>query len=321
MHGLIYLIGLIVVIMAILSFFGLRWRCAAKGQRPVTNVETRPIAEGTVGYVQWSPVVAGGIAAAALAAVLHSFAAGIGLAVSSTAPTWRDASIALVLLSGLYLMLAALAAYGLGGYVAGRLRPRLSAATPEEAEFRDGAHGLLVWAVATLLTAALAFATAQALTRLGAPAGPPAASVAGENIIASDLDRLLRSERRPEGDPNLVRAEAARILLTTAGHRGMSSEDRSYLVRLVAARTGLSPADAEKRVDEVAARAKENIQRARRSAVILAFSVGVAALLGAAAAWFAAGAGGRIRDGAEAPSMLWDWRGPVRRTNPTGVPW
>jgi hypothetical protein len=45
----------------------------------------------------------------------------------------------------------------------------------------------------------------------------------------------------------------------------------------------------------VAARAKENISRARRSAVILAFTAGAAALLGAAAAWFAACAGGRVR--------------------------
>ena len=89
----------------------------------MTNLENRaaPALEGTVIPVQWGPIVAGAIAAAALAIVLHGFAAAIGLAVSSTAPTWRDASIALVLLSGFYLILAALAAYGLGGYLAGRL--------------------------------------------------------------------------------------------------------------------------------------------------------------------------------------------------------
>ena len=284
----------------------------------MTNLENRaaPALEGTAIPVQWGPIVAGAIAAAALAIVLHGFAAAIGLAVSSTAPTWRDASIALVLLSGLYLILAALAAYGLGGYLAGRLRARLAAATPEEVEFRDGTNGLLVWALATVLAALLAFATAQSLTRLAAPAGGPAgpsASVAGENIIAYDLDRLFRGDRRGEGDINSIRAEAARILLTTSSHRGMSTEDRAYLVRLVAARTGLSAPDAEQRVDDVAARAKENIQRARRSAVIIAFSAAAAALLGAAAAWFAACAGGRIRDGAEEPSLLWDWGRSARR--------
>ena len=72
----------------------------------MTQVETRPVpaAEGTTIYVQWGPVIAGAIAMAALATVLHSFAAGVGLALISPVPTWRDASIALVLLTGLYLL-------------------------------------------------------------------------------------------------------------------------------------------------------------------------------------------------------------------------
>jgi hypothetical protein len=281
-----------------------------------TETRVAPLSEGTVLHVQWGPIIAGAIAAAALALVLHSFAVAIGLSVSSTAPTWRDASLALVLLSGLYLLLAAVLAYGLGGYLAGRVRSRITSGTAEEIEFRDGTHGLLVWALATLLTGFIAFATVQSLTRLAAPAGGPSGpstSVGGENIIAYDLDRLFRGERRTEGDMNYVRAEAARILLTASSHRGMQADDRTYLVRLVATRTGLAPADAERRVDDVVARAKENIDRARRSGVILAFMAGAAALLGAAAAWFAACAGGQHRDGRVAPHVLWDWGRQVRR--------
>src|SRR5215204_5385138 len=80
--------------------------------------------------VDWGPVIAGALTAAALASVLHAFAAAIGLAVSSTAPTWRDASIALWILSGVYLVFVALVAYGVGGYVAGLLRERYGAAGP-----------------------------------------------------------------------------------------------------------------------------------------------------------------------------------------------
>src|SRR3954467_10025395 len=90
----------------------------------------------TMSDVQWGPVVAGAIAAAALATVLHAFAAAIGLAVGSTAPTWRDASMGLWILSGVYLIVVALASYGLGGYVAGILRERfVTAGNTEEAEF------------------------------------------------------------------------------------------------------------------------------------------------------------------------------------------
>jgi hypothetical protein len=266
-------------------------------------------------YPEWGPIVAGAIAAAALALVLHAFALAIGLSVSSAAPTWRDASFALVLLSGLYVVLAALASYGLGGYLAGLMRARAS--SREDADLRDGLHGLLVWALATLLTALIGLATAQSLTRLAAPSGGqagPSTSVGGENLIAYDLDRLFRAERRPNADLDYPRAEAARILLTTSSHRGMQPEDRAYLVRLTAANTGLAQPDAERRVDDVASRAKENIARARRSAVILAFTAGAAALLGAAASWFAACAGGRIRDGVAAPHAIFDWGKPIGRT-------
>ena len=283
-----------------------------------TDTRAVPLAERTtLGLVglQWTPVIAGAMAAAALAFVLHSFALAVGLSLTSTAPTWRDASFALVFLSGLYVVLAALAAYGFGGYVAARLRSRLAAAPAEDLEFGDGMHGLIVWALATLLTGFLALAAVQALPRLAAPPGAagPASSVGSENLIAYDLDRLFRGVR-PATDLSYIRAEAGRILLTTASHTGMPADDRAYLIRLVAAATGLPPADAERRVTEVAGNAKANIDRARRSAVLLGFMAGAAALLGAAAAWFAAAAGGRHREGLVAPPPLLDWGRPYTRS-------
>jgi hypothetical protein len=297
MHGIIYLVGLIVVVLAILSFFGLRWGTAMsiiseRGSAPLTSSA----------YVQWGPVIAGAFTAAALATVLHAFAGAIGLAVSSAAPTWRDASVGLMILSGVYLILVALASYGLGGYITGLLRERFgTSVTLEEVEFRDSIHGLLVWALATLLTAFLLFIAASASSRLAAPATTSSsASTASEGTIAFDIDRLLRAERRPGDatDVQQLRGEAGRILLTSSGHSGVAAEDRAYLVRLVAARTGLAANEAERRVDTAVTSAKDNLSRARKSGVILAFMAGAAALIGAAAAWFAAVVGGQHRDDA-----------------------
>jgi hypothetical protein len=275
---------------------------------PVTTIEGDRTA-----YVQWGPAVAGALAAAALAFVLHSFAAAIGLAVSSTAPTWRDASTALQLLSGLYLVIAAIIALGVGGYIAGRMRAPL-AGSADEVEFRDGTHGILVWAIAMILTVLMTWAAAQSLTRVVAPSAGQAGSaqsVAGENVIAFDLDRLFRTDKRPANtDLSYARAEAARILLTAGSHNGVRSDDRAYLVRLTAANTALAPPEAEKRVDTVITQARDDIRRARRASVILAFMAGAAALLGAAVAWFAACAGGNHRDGTNAFSMTWGWNGP-----------
>lgn len=261
-------------------------------------------------YVDWAAIFAGAIAAAALAFVLHSFAIAIGLSIASTAPTWRDGSAVLWVLSGLYLLLAAIASYGFGGYLAGAMRTT-GELTLEQTEVRDGAHGLFVWALATLLTALIAIVGTGVASRLAAPPAQsgPSASIGGENIIAFDIDRLFRADKLP---PNIEerRSEAARILLTVGGHDGMRVDDRAHLVRIVSNTTGLPQADAEKRVVEVAASARANIRRARQSSVILAFMAGASALIGAAVAWFAAGLGGRHRDSPNMPSMQWGWMGP-----------
>src|SRR5271166_1856738 len=152
----------------------------------MTNIETPVPAAVTRGplamrYIEWSAVMAGALVAAALALVLHAFAAAIGLGVSSTAPTWRDASVGLILLSALYLFLVAFISYGAGGYLVGRLRTRFSPTAVDDVEYGDGVHGILVWAIATLLTGLLALGAAQALTLLTAP---PASEIGPGTSVA-----------------------------------------------------------------------------------------------------------------------------------------
>jgi hypothetical protein len=261
--------------------------------------------------LHWPAIFAGALAAAALALVLHSFAAAIGLSVSSTAPTWRDSSVALWLLSGVYLVLAAIAAYGIGGYIAGWIRGSSDVADDDDNNTMSGIHGLAVWAVATLISAMIVAGTVLASSNLAAQSGRatgPGTSVGSENIIAYDIDRLFRADGRyPQTDYARARSEAGRILLTASGHSGVTPDDRQYLTRLVSAQTNLSAADAERRVDATIVRARENISRARRSVVILAFMAGAAALLGAAAAWFATAAGAmHARD--ESLTPIWSNR-------------
>jgi hypothetical protein len=250
-------------------------------------------------YLQWTPVVAGAICAAALSFILVTFAAAVGLGVSSTSPTWRDASVALWILSGLYLILQALLSFGLGGYIAGRIRTSLAENSTEEVENRDGLHGLAAWALALA-----GLIGASAINRPSVPT-TSANSSAAEPILSYELDRLFRSARRPANvDLNSERAEAGRILLTSSSHEGVSADDRTYLIQQVAATTGLAAADAERRVDNVIASSRTALARSRRSTIILAFSLAAALLLGAVAAWAAASAGGRHRDGAPLPEWM-----------------
>jgi hypothetical protein len=270
----------------------------------MTNVETvtgAPNAEPR--YLQWTPVLAGALGATALSLILVTFGAAVGLGVSSAAPTWRDASAALWILSGIYLILQAVLSFGFGGYIAGRLRLPLAAGPVDEVETRDGLHGLAVWAIAVVLGGVLA-ALVGAST-INRPSPSSATASAAEPLLSYELDRLYRSSRRaPNADLRPDRAEAGRILLTASSHDGMSSEDRGYLIQQVAAVTGLAGPEAERRVDNVIANSKTAIARSRRSTIILAFSLATALLLGSVAAWAAAGAGGRHRDGAPLPDWM-----------------
>ena len=262
--------------------------------------------ETATSFLQWTPVIAGALIASALSLVLIAFGSAIGLSILSSSPTWRDASPALAVLSGLFLLLTAIASFGLGGYVAGRLRERWhQSAHNDVVEFRDGTHGVVAWALAVVITGLVATASAAVIASRGIqPATSPVATT-GEPLIAYELDRLFRPGQRPfEGDLTYTRAEAGRILLAATGRRGIAPEDRTYLVRLVGARTGITQPEAERRVDDAIAGATTAVQRARRSAVILAFATAVSLLVGAAAAWYASCVGGRHRDNV-APSLTW----------------
>jgi hypothetical protein len=258
-------------------------------------------------YLHWNPVLAGAIVAAALSFVLLSFGSAIGLSVMSPSSTWRDTSSALALLGGLWLLLTALASFGLGGYLAGRLRTPWSVAVPDEVEFRDGLHGLLVWGLAIIIGVGLTFATARTVSGRADLAAPTASTA--EPLLALELDRLFRSDRRPAdpGSDTEIRAQAARIITSGLGHTGMAPDDRAYLIRLVAARSGLSQPDAEGRVNQAIAQSSEAVSGARHGAVILAFMIAASLLMGAAVAWLAAGFGGQHRDGAVAHQFWRRW--------------
>jgi hypothetical protein len=264
-------------------------------------IEETPIEEAWT--LKWTPIVAGALAACAVSSILITFAASVGLGVSSAAPTWRDTSVALWVLSGIYLVLQSLVSFGCGGYLAGRVRPPFTA-TGGDSEKRDGLHGIAMWALAVILGAALA---AFLATSLGRPTSFTQPTSATEpSVLSYEVDHLFRSPRRaPNADVSLLRAEAGRVLMTSSSHSGVSGDDRIYLTQLVTATTGLSGVDAEHRVDAVIADSRKAISRARAGSIIVAFSAATALLLGAVAAWMGAEAGGRHRDGMPLSDWIW----------------
>jgi hypothetical protein len=267
-----------------------------------------PTPGGPLSYIHWGPVIAGAVAAAAVWLVLMAFASAVGLATVSPSPTWRDTSVGLGLLTGAWLLLASLFSFALGGYIAGRVRSSW-ATTDDEVEFRDGTHGLLVWALAVVLGAILTGLTATALGAISAGSTTTLRPAQGEPaFLAYEIDRLLRSEQRPEAADPELRGEAARLIMRGIGRRGMAPEDRTYLIRAVAAKAGIPHPDAERRVAEVTAATRQAAGRARAASVVIGFMTAASLAVGAAAAWFAANIGGQHRDRAISPPLRWSWR-------------
>jgi len=262
-----------------------------------------PTPGGPLSYIHWGPGIAGAIVAAATSFVLMSFASAVGLMVASPSPTWRDTSVWLTILSGFWVVVVAVGSFALGGYIAGRVRSTWKA-SEDEVEFRDGVHGLIAWGLGVMLGVALLALTAT--TFAASQAGsPPRDTDGAPSFLSYEIDKLFRSERRPEPVPAEVRAEAARMLMRGLGRNDLPAEDRAQLVRLTSAQTGLGQAEANQRVVQVLADARVAASQARRSGVVLGFSLAAALLAGAAAAWLAAGVGGKHRDDEFSPPLRW----------------
>jgi hypothetical protein len=280
---------------------------------PATSVET---ASGARPYVDWAAIIAGAILASAIAFVLLTFGSAIGLTVTSPFKGEGLPGTALAVAIALWVLAVEIFSFIAGAYLAGRLLRRIPDATGSEAEMRDASHGLLVWALGTLIGAYLAASAISGIARGGAEAARTAGSSAvtasapgapGRAATASDplgyvADKLLRSDTyaATTADPEASRAEVVRILAAGAVTGEVPADDRAHVAQLVTRRTGLSQSDAEKRVDEVLAKADAAVrtaaERARRAGVLLAFLTAASLLAAAAASWWAARLGGRHRD-------------------------
>lgn len=273
--------------------------------------------------VSWAAVLAGAFVAAAMALILLPLGTGLGLSAISPWSNAGASSTTIGIAGAVWLVVMQVIAAGLGGYVAGRLRTKWVGVHSDEVFFRNTAHGFLSWAVAVVISAGLLASAAAAIVgvgtgvaatgvaAVGAAAATPATrqqSGAGAEGLAYYVDALFRADH-PSG--NSVEAptsiEAGRIMATALGKGDISPADRTYLSQWVAARTGLSPADADKRVTDTVAQAKaaradaetkarEAAEAARKAGAYLSLWVFVSMLAGAFCASYAATIGGRQRD-------------------------
>jgi hypothetical protein len=277
-------------------------------------LDSRLTAESPVSAISWPAIFGGAIVAASTTLVLVLVGSGLGFALVSPWPNGGASATAFTVVAGIWLIVIQWLSAGLGGYITGRLRTKWVRIHTHEVFFRDTAHGLLAWGLATVVgamlvasagssaigtgTRAAASVTAGIAQGAGSAAGPLAQQQ------AYDVDGLFRGQK-----PDLaaseanVRGETTRILARGLANGDVPSADRDYLTTVVADRTGLSHDDAQKRVDDVIAQEKaaegkvrQAADAARKSAAAFAIFTAISMLIGAFIACAAAAFGGSLRD-------------------------
>ena len=283
----------------------------------------RPL-EARSSAVAWPAIIGGAFAAAAVSLLLLTLGSGIGLA--SVSP-WSGAGVSattFTVTAAIWLIVVQWLASAMGGYLTGRLRTKWVDMHTHEVFFRDTAHGFLTWAVASVIGAALLGSAVSSIVSGGAhmAAGltsgvaQGASQVAAQSLTQSSgdflgsasyyIDTLFRSDHpsaSASASSGEVRGEAGRILAMGLRNGEVPAADKTYLAQLVAAHTGLSPADAQKRVDDVMAQAqaaevkvRETADATRKAGSSLAFYTFFSMLVGAFIASAAAALGGSQRD-------------------------
>ncbi|HEC73924.1 MAG TPA: hypothetical protein ENI26_06065 [Methylophaga aminisulfidivorans] len=270
--------------------------------------------------VSWAAIFSGAITAAAMTLLLLILGFGLGFSVISP---WQDEGLSMEVIgisTIVWLTITQILASGLGGYIAGRLRTRWVGIHLDESYFRDTAHGLISWAVATLIVATLVVSSVGAAitgtAKTGAALTTGVASTAPmlSNAITESSDyvtnALLRTETGEEiaqrADGN-VRSELSNIVVKSLRDGELNENDKQYVVRLVATYTDLNQQQAEQRVNTVidrAVKAAAKTEQAAREAADEALSIAtfaslwlfIALLIGAFIGSLMATVGGRQRD-------------------------
>lgn len=250
--------------------------------------------------VSWGAIFAGAAAAAALAMILLMLGTGLGL--SSVSP-WGNHGLSaetIGVATIAWLMFTQIAASGMGGYLAGRLRTKWVRTHSHEIYFRDTAHGFLAWAVASLLSAVLLTSAIGAIVggsakAVGSMAGS-AASTSLNGVLTGSHDTSTMS-----GSPmgyfvnSLFRigsnssvsnnssssgaiatdkavspaqlAEVTGIFATSIGAGSLSPDDLRYLAQLVSQHTGISQNESEQRVQNIYAKVQTKLNDTKIAAM------------------------------------------------------
>ena len=141
------------------------------------RVEERSV-ESSASAVEWGAIFAGGVAAIGITAILFTLGPGLGLTTVSPWSLRNPSPTTFGTAAAIWMIVTQWLASAFGGYLTGRLRIKWVGIRTDEVLFRDTAHGLLAWALGTVIMAALVTLGSAATAGVVAAAADAAPSTA-----------------------------------------------------------------------------------------------------------------------------------------------
>ncbi|HEU5047338.1 MAG TPA: hypothetical protein VFT64_05770 [Rickettsiales bacterium] len=291
---------------------------------PTKDSSTSIIESCPVSGLSWGAILGGSAVAIAVSLMLLILGSALGL--SSLSPWSRSASDAasFTVKAAIWLIVMQWIASAFGGYITGRLRTKWTGMHTDEVFFRDTAHGFITWSVATLFAASVLGAATATVVNGGMHAAAFLSSGMenGKEMKEAEhgphnplgpvdyyTDKLLRgspsvaTQQPIPAAEHETRVEVSRILVQELKNDHVAEEDKQYLSQVIVANTGISQADANKRVDDVLAemdtlkaKAKEKADEARKVSMKISLYIFASMLIGAFIASAAGALGGMKRD-------------------------
>jgi hypothetical protein len=250
-------------------------------------------------FLSWRGIFAGAVAGSALSFVLMSLGVAGGLSLLSPWPGESHSGLALSVAAA-WALIVTIASFLVAGFVAARVRPRVSDVPPDEVEFRDGLQGLVTWGVCVLFGGLIAAGVGSAALHAGSSAIAKFSSASSSPLSAIVSTLATPPEGKPVTNVQLLSPEEEKtieaVFMRSFGNERLAPADRNLVAAIVASKAGIPIADAQTRVDQAYTDAIAALDKAKKAMELSGLLTGIGLLIGLGAAWYGGVRGGNSRD-------------------------
>lgn len=237
-----------------------------------------------INRVSWGAIFAGVAVALVVQMLLTLLGVGIGIATIDPGSGDNPSASSFSIVAGIWYVVSGLIAAFAGGYIASRMSGKTRPTT-------GALHGLTTWAVTTLVIVYLLTTAAGSLiggvfsgvTRTVGGIGSTVAEAVAPALEDVNPMQMIEEQVSATGtDPEALNATAVRAMrAVVTGDETEAAEARQQAAQAIASARGISPEDAEARVQEIEQQYQQTVDQAQQAATETADAVASATSTGA----------------------------------------